>query len=131
MFVTDTHPLIWYSTGKYSQLSPKVLSAFERADEGESLIYIPAVVLWEIAILQNLGKISLPERFDFWASNLLRKQGFEIIPLEASIITNAVNYNFNNDPFDKIIVASAVDFDLPLITKDSAITDSKVVEIYW
>ena len=56
MFVTDTHPLIWFSTGKYSQLSPKVLSAFEKTDAGESLIYIPAVVLWEIAILQNLGK---------------------------------------------------------------------------
>lgn len=131
MFVTDTHPLIWFSTGKYSQLSSKVLSAFDKANEGDSLIYIPAVVLWEIAILQNLGKINLPERFDFWSSNLLRKKGFILIPLEPSIIANAVNYNFNNDPFDKIIVASAVDFNLPLITKDSAITNSNVVEIYW
>lgn len=131
MFVTDTHPLIWFSTRKHSQLSSKVLSAFDKANEGDLLIYIPAVVLWEIAILQNLGKINLPERFDFWSSNLLRKKGFILIPLEPSIIANAVNYNFNNDLFDKIIVASAVDFDLPLITKDSAITNSNVVEIYW
>lgn len=131
MFVTDTHPLIWFSPRKYSQLSPKVLSAFEKADAGESLIYIPAVVLWEIAILQNLGKINLPERFSFWSSKLLRKQGFEIIPLETSIISNAVTYNFNNDLFDKVIVSCAAEFDLPLITKDSAIIDSKYVEIYW
>ena len=131
MFVTDTHPLIWFSTRKYSQLSPKILSAFEKADAGESLIYIPAVVLWEIAILQNLGKINLPERFSFWSNKLLRKQGFKIIPLETSIIANAVNYGFNNDLFDKIIVSCAAEFDLPLITKDSAITESKLVEIYW
>jgi PIN domain nuclease of toxin-antitoxin system len=131
MFVTDTHAVIWASTGKFSQLSPKVLSVFEKADKGEVLIYIPAVVLWEVAILQHLGKITLSVRFDYWAKNLLRKQGFELIPLEPSIIANAVGYNFNNDVFDKVIVASAVEFELPLITKDNAITDSNLVEIYW
>jgi PIN domain nuclease of toxin-antitoxin system len=131
MFVTDTHAVVWASTGKISQLSPKVLSIFEKADKGEVLIYIPAVVLWEIGILQNLGKINLNEKFEFWADKLLKKQGFEIIPLEPSIIGNAIGYNFNNDVFDKVIVASAVEFDLPLITKDNAIVNSNLVEIYW
>lgn len=84
----------------------KVLSAFEAADNSVGLIYIPSIVLWEIAILQHLGRINLYERFDHWAGKLLRKQGFEIIPLEVSIIANAVAYNFNNDVFDKVIAAS-------------------------
>ena len=88
-------------------------------------------MLWEIAILQNLGKINLPGRFDYWANQLLKKQGFEIIPLEVPIISKAVGYNFNNDVFDKVIVASAIELDLPLMTKDSAIIDSNLVEIYW
>jgi PIN domain nuclease of toxin-antitoxin system len=131
MFVTDTHAIIWASTGKFAQLSPKVLSVFEKADKGEVLIYIPVVVLWEVAILQNLGKINLNERFDYWAKKLLQKQGFETIPLETSIIANAVGYNFNNDVFDKVIVASAVELELPLMTKDNAIIDSNLTEIYW
>ncbi|MDQ3062327.1 MAG: hypothetical protein M3R14_05615 [Acidobacteriota bacterium] len=57
MFVTDTHPLIRYSTGKHSQLSRKVLTAFQKAEASENLIYISAVVFWEIALLENLGKI--------------------------------------------------------------------------
>lgn len=131
MFVTDTHTIVWASTNKFSQLSPKVLSVFEKADRGEVLVYIPSVVMWEVAILQNLGKINLNQRFDYWANKLLRKQGFEVIPLETSIIANSVGYNFNNDLFDKVIVASALEFDLPLMTKDNAIIESNLVEIYW
>ena len=131
MFVTDTHPLIWYSTGKHSQLSRKALTAFQKAETAETLIYVPAVVFWEIALLENLGKIRLNERFDRWADALLAKQGFEIAPLETAIIWQAVGFNFNNDSFDKIIVATSMELDIPLITKDFAITESNLVEIYW
>ncbi len=131
MYVTDTHPLIWYSTGKHSTLSPKVLSAFEKTEVFETLIYIPAVVFWEIALLESLGKIKLRERFDRWADVLLGRNNFEIVPLGTSIISRSVGYNFNNDSFDKVIVASAIELNLPLITKDVAITESNLVEIYW
>ncbi|HEX8735250.1 MAG TPA: type II toxin-antitoxin system VapC family toxin [Pyrinomonadaceae bacterium] len=131
MFVTDTHPLIWYSTGKYSQLSRKALSAFQKAEIGESLIYVPAVTFWEIALLENLGKIKLGKRFDFWATDLLSGNGFEIVPLEPWIISKSVGYSFNDDSFDKVIVASAVELDVPLITKDAAISEANLVEIYW
>lgn len=131
MFVTDTHPLVWYSTGKHKHLSRKVLTAFQKAETAQTLIYIPAVVFWEIALLENLGKIKLNERFDRWADGLLAKNNFEVVLLETSIIWQAVGYNFNNDSFDKIIVAFAVELDVPLITKDAAISESNLVEIYW
>ncbi len=95
------------------------------------MIYIPTVVLWETAILQNLGKVNLREKFQYWADKLLQKRGFEIIHLTTPIITNSVGYNFNKDIFDKVIVASAVEFELPLMTKDSAIIESNLIEIYW
>ena len=95
------------------------------------MIYVPAVVFWEIALLENLGKIKLKERFDRWADVLLAKNGFEIVPLETSIIAQSTGYNFNNDSFDKIIVATAKELDAPLITKDVAITESNLIEIYW
>lgn len=78
MFVTDTHTIIWYSPGKTSNLSTKVLRAFEKADKGEYVIYIPTVVLWETAILQNLGKVNLNERFDYWADNLCENKALRL-----------------------------------------------------
>lgn len=131
MFVTDTHPLLWFANNKFSKLSAKVLEVFQKAERNESLIYIPAVVFWEIAILENLGKIKLTDRFDRWADILLSQNNFEIIHLEIPTIARSVGYNFNNDVFDKIIVSSAVELDLPLITKDFAVTNSNLVETYW
>jgi PIN domain nuclease of toxin-antitoxin system len=131
MFLTDTHPLIWYATNKHSHLSAKVLTAFQKAEAAETVIYISAVTFWEIALLENLGKIKLKEKFEYWAKKLLAKNGFEIVPLEPSIISRSVGYNFNDDSFDKVIVASAVELEVPLITKDWAITESNLVEIYW
>ncbi len=64
LYVTDTHPLIWYKSGKHSALSGKVLSVFERAEKAETLVYIPAVVFWEIALLNKTGRIKLAESFE-------------------------------------------------------------------
>ncbi len=131
MFVTDAHPLLWYLTGKRSLLSTKVLTAFDEAVAGSSFIQIPTVVLWEIAILDAKGRIKLDNTFEHWAGKVSATSGFNIVQLETPIIARSVGYNFNNDIFDKVIVATAVEHDLPLITKDVAITDSNLIEVYW
>jgi hypothetical protein len=51
--------------------------------------------------------------------------------LSEEIIAEAYHYRFNRDAFDASIVATARLKDLPLITKDGAITDSGLVEIWW
>ncbi len=131
MFVTDTHPLVWYATDKTHELSPRVRNLFEKAAKGESLIYVPSVALVEIAMLVQDGTIKLPERFDHWANNLASESGFIILDVSIQIIHSASGFGFNRDIFDKLIVATAIDQQLPLITKDVAITESNLVEVYW
>jgi PIN domain nuclease of toxin-antitoxin system len=131
MFVTDAHPLVWYFSGKHSSLSIKVLSAFQKAENAEIVIYIPSVVFWEIALLEKRGRIVLKDGFAKWSRKVLSKSGFAVAHLETEIITKSVGYNFNDDPFDAAIVATAVEFEIPLITKDAAITESNLIEIYW
>ncbi len=131
MCVTDTHPLIWYQNGKHSALSPKVSAAFQKAENAEIVIYIPSVVFWEIALLEKRGRIILKDGFEKWSSKVLLKSGFAVAHLETEIIAKSVGYNFNEDPFDAAIVATAIEFEIPLITKDIAITESNLVEIFW
>lgn len=131
VYVTDTHPLVWYTLGKQANLSQKARAAFQAADEGQSFIYIPAVVFWEVALLERNSKINLSGGFLRWAETLLQNSGFGLAPLEPAVVAQAVGYNFNSDPFDGAIVATAVELSLPLITKDVAITNSQQVEIYW
>lgn len=93
--VTDTHPLLYYRLGKLSSLSSKALAAFQAAEAGREFIYVPAVVLWETALLERHGKIKLYDGFLRWTEELFANSGFGLTPLEPAIIRQAVGYNFN------------------------------------
>lgn len=112
-------------------LSKKVLSVFESAEVGEGFIYVPTIVLWEVALLERVGKIKLYDGFLHWAQKLLSNPGFGVVPLDAEIIALGAGYNINGDAFDETIMAFAVHLDLPLITKDVAITNAGLAKIYW
>jgi PIN domain nuclease of toxin-antitoxin system len=71
VYVTDTHPLIWYATGKEGKLSANALRAFKAATREEALIYVPPFVLWEIAVLLKIDRIALNEDFGDWAEHLI------------------------------------------------------------
>jgi PIN domain nuclease of toxin-antitoxin system len=131
VYATDTHPLLWYASRTYRQLSHRALRVFEQAESGEAFILIPAPVLWEVSILDKAGHITLRKPFEQWLRDLLQKPCFDQIPLDADIISESRAYNFNTDIFDAAIVATAKLRDVPLITKDAAITHSGLVEIYW
>ena len=128
--VTDTHPLVWYAAGHYRRLSKHALRLFSEADAQRGLVIVPAAVLWEVAMLLSERRIGLPQPFVPWASTLVRQRGFDLAPLDLEVINQAVQFRFN-DIFDAAIVATATTRDLPLITKDQAICESRVVEVAW
>lgn len=130
VYVTDTHPLIWYAAGTHRQLSRKALRVFNAAALDASLIYVPVFVLWEIAMLLKIGRISLREPYPVWVENLSSQRGFALPPQDVTVLSEAYSYPFA-DPFDSVIAATAHVLELPLITKDTAISDSRLVEIYW
>lgn len=131
LYVSDTHPLLWYASRARTRLSKRALRIFEDASHAEALIYIPAIALWEASIVLREGRVPLYEPFEDWASDLLSQPGFDLSPLDLEVITEAAALGFTNDPFDAAIVATARVRGLPLITKDSAISESGVVNIAW
>lgn len=131
VYVTDTHPLIWYAANQKAKLSKKALRVFEKAWANQAFIYVPPLVLWEIALLIKAGQIRLPQPFAQWAAALDIQPGFGVALLDAAVLETSLNVRINGDPFDEVIVATALTLDLPLITKDAAITDSQLVEVVW
>jgi len=129
--VNDTHPLIWFTLNKTNQLSEKARTVFEAPENGESFVYVPAIVFWETAPLERAGRIRLNDGFLRWAEKILSNAGFGLAPLETEIIALGAGYNFNGDPFDETITAYAAHLEVPLITKDTAITNAGLIEIYW
>lgn len=130
VYVTDTHPLVWYATHTHRQLSRKALQAFQVASRAEALIYVPAFVLWEIAMLLRVGRIALREPYGDWAEHLFAQPGFALAAVDVHILAEAYYYPFP-DPFDSVITATAKVMHLPLLTKDAAINASQLVDVYW
>jgi|SRR3989339_1658118 len=131
-YVTDTHPLVWFFA-KREKLSSKVLKIFEDCENNYSVMYIPTPVIWEIGLLLRTGKIRFKMSLREWYQKLSQYKTFIVLPLEPETVikSNDLVLSENEDPFDRIIVASALSMDCPLITVDGYIHDSNAVEIIW
>ena len=130
MYVSDTHPLIHHAGNRPSRLSSTARRIFDRADAGELLIYVPSVALWEVAALMNKGKVLLPQPFDHWCRGLQGSRGFEILALDWPDVDEARRLPFR-DPFDCLITGTALRLNLPLITRDQQIVNSRLIETIW
>ena len=130
MYVTDTHGLVYHSRGKASQLGIRARRLFQKADSGNSLIYVPTIALWEIAVLVARRYLDLPYHFDHWCRSIENSAGFAIMPLDWLDVEEARRLPFA-DPYDCLIAGTAIRLNMPLITRDHVIVDSKLVETVW
>jgi PIN domain nuclease of toxin-antitoxin system len=130
VYVADTHAVVYYSFTKKSSLGRSARKVFERADAGETIVFIPTVVLWEISLLVEVGRILLQQTFEQWCRTLDNSPGFSIAALEWLDINEARSLPFS-DPVDCFIAGTALRLDAPLITRDQEVVDSKRVQTVW
>ena len=124
-FVTDTQALVKFMMGK-KVINDRSHQAFQSADKGETTIIIPAIVLMEVLYLfeKNRINISLLQTED-----LFKSQNYQFEPLNFEILKTASEINDIPELHDRLIAATARYLDLPIITNDPVIQDSKFVEV--
>lgn len=131
-FVTDTQGLVNFHAGKSGKLSSKVLQVFEAAAASRDFIYVPVVVFLEIEVLRLKGLVALREgSLASWTRTLLGNPGFVAQDVTTEIVLEAAALRMIRDPLDALIVATARVLDLPLITRDRQISDSRLARIFW
>ncbi len=131
-FVTDTHALLWHIL-QSERLSKKAALIFNQADNNDVRIYIPNIVLVEIVYLMEKAKISNKSLEKL--INLLDRNpnNYQMTQITVSTIRTmqSLQRQLIPDMPDRIIIATAVELGLPLITKDSKIIKANVIEIIW
>jgi len=128
--VTDTHALIFHAAGG-GVLGARAKAAFAAAERGEMIIYVPAAVIWEVSLLARAVRINLRRPVRTFFDDLFSNPAYQPHGLEAVQIYDADELRFTRDPFDALIVASARDLNLALITRDAMIRESGVVRTLW
>ncbi len=115
--VTDTHALVFHAAGS-GVLGAKARTQFTAAEEGKGIIYVPAAVIWEVALLARVVRINLRRPLRAFFADLFSNPAYQPHDLSAAQVFDADDLRFTRDPFDALIVAAARDLGLPLITRD-------------
>lgn len=128
--VTDTHALLFHAAGG-SKLGPHARSLFAAAEERNAIIYVPIVVIWEVTLLARAVRVNLHRPVRSFFDDLFSNPSYQTHAMDAPQIFEAGELRAVRDPFDALICAAARDLDLPLITRDAAITESGQVKTVW
>lgn len=125
-FLLDTHTFLWYLQGS-QDLSSKAAEVLE--DPSNALSFSIAS-LWEISIKLGLGKLTLQNSFSELEA-VLQQLKIEVLPITFSDTECYLNLPLHHrDPFDRILVAQAINNSLVLISRDVAF-DAYPIERLW
>lgn len=118
----DTHVLIWWDAGL--GLPSAIVEAIRGADQ----VYVSAVTGWEIAIKTSLGRMATSRRVE----DAVADSGFEELPvrLRHAHRVQALPWH-HRDPFDRMLVAQALDEGLTLVSKDDGLRAYDVRLMDW
>ena len=106
LLLLDTNALLWLRLGD-ERLGTLARGEIERAWQSDELA-VSAISFWEVAILVDKGRISLPDDVRAWRHEHL-EQGVVEIPIDGEIGIRAVALaDFHADPADRLIVATAL-----------------------
>jgi PIN domain nuclease of toxin-antitoxin system len=128
--VTDTHALLFHAAGGRG-LGSKAAAFFNRCERREAILYIPAVAMWECSLLARVGRINLRRTVRAFFDDLFSNPAYQPIDVTPEDVFLADELRFTRDPFDALIVASARNASLPLITRDGDIRKSGIVPVIW
>ena len=128
--VTDTHALLLHAAGG-GRLGRRAAAHFAACEGRQALLYVPAAVVWECALLARAGRVNLRRSLRDFFADLFSNPAYQAYDLSVEQVLLAEETRVNRDPFDALICAAARDLELPLITRDAEIRSSGAVRVIW
>jgi PIN domain nuclease of toxin-antitoxin system len=112
----DTHILVGLLSAKLTPPEQDVVARHDWA--------ISDIVLWEVAMLAQRGRIDLD--LESTAFRSLQSE-LNLIPISLEIARASTRLDFVSDPADEIIAATSIVERIPLLTRDQRILSSRMV----
>ncbi|MCY7346531.1 MAG: PIN domain-containing protein [Pyrinomonadaceae bacterium] len=130
-YIVDTHALVWSLAGD-KKLGSKVKAAM---DNPNSELVLPVIALAEAVDIVRKGRTKIPDAATL-LNDVFADARFEIYPLTVEILLESENALVVPEIHDRLITATALSlekqgFQVAVLTKDSDIIASKLVEIIW
>jgi PIN domain nuclease of toxin-antitoxin system len=130
LILLDTHVVVWLASGD-PRLSRAAQVAIDHSLKSERGLAISDFTLFEISQLFRKKQFSLLVSAESFLAEVERR--FVVFPITSNIALQAFELptNYPKDPADRIIGATALIEDLPLITADKAIQKARAFPTIW
>ena len=111
----DTNAFLWWVAAS-GQVSKKAHTAIASA-RNECFVSIASG--WEIAIKVSLGKLRIEGALDRFLPEQIAANGFRPLAVDLKHAARVATLPFHHrDPFDRLLVAQALEEDLAVVTND-------------
>lgn len=131
MMLVDTHAFIWDALDN-PRLSPKAKAAINEAEQRQEL-WLSDISVWEVFMLAKRGRLELPVPTARFVELAFQARHYQLQRLTPAISEAAINFDpeINNDPADRIIVATARHLRATLITADLNLQACGLIKTIW
>jgi len=116
-YLLDTHTLLWYfdDSPNLPALVAELIESFNVQK------YVSVASLWEFTIKRSLGKLDFEGGVEtFWEMIVSNK--FNILQITEPYLSELEKLPFlHRDPFDRLLIATAITEDMTILTADNSI----------
>ncbi|WP_459673340.1 type II toxin-antitoxin system VapC family toxin [Acidisoma sp. 7E03] len=135
----DTHVLLWWLADEVDKLSADARSVLylsqppSPAETADPSIIVSSITALEIAQLVDRGRLTLKMDITNWLATVESIPSIRFVPVNSDIAIQSVQLpgTFHKDPADRIIVATARMYGVPLVTADRLIHAYPHVQTIW
>lgn len=123
----DTHAFLWFLDGD-ARLSQPARAAIE---DPTAQVFLSAASAWEIATKHRIGKLPGAAAIAADIAGAARANGFQELPitLAHAQLAGALQLE-NRDPFDRMLIAQALQERLRLVSNETGFDAAGVVRVW-
>ena len=125
--LVDTHVFLWWVEGDRA-LPVKARAAL--ADRDNECLF-SFVSVWELAIKAGLGKLKLALPVQRYVIEHVAANGFRMLDIQMAHVGRVESLaSHHGDPFDRLLIAQALEEKIPVVTADPVFRDYGVKRIW-
>jgi PIN domain nuclease of toxin-antitoxin system len=98
---------------------------------GRNECLVSIATAWEVAIKVSRGSQRVEGTLDRFLPEQIAANGFRALPIDLKHAARLATLPFHHrDPFDRLLVAQAIEEDLPVVTADPAFAEYGVRQVW-
>ena len=118
ILLLDTHIFLWYITDDPSLPDDHRTAIRDPNNE----VFLSTASVWEAVIKYALGKLPLPEPPHLYMPRQRARHRLASLPIEEDVFPHLASLPpLHRDPFDRLLIAQALRYDLTLCTVDAVV----------